>query len=176
MGCLCAAVQGMDETADNGAQAFYLTVCVLTNMPAHRPLIHWKRFNIQTYEEGGRFGQKMVDNLTGLIVGVPHLACAALRCWLTAPLNSLSGRRGIIWTFCFIAAVASIWERVANSTVNLFITRFVLGLDIGPKSTTAPFYAAECSPAPVRGALVVTWQMWTAFGIMLGNLWMLETT
>ena len=29
-------------------------------------------------------------------------------------------------------------------------------------------YAAECSPAPIRGALVMMWQMWTAFGIMLG--------
>lgn len=29
-------------------------------------------------------------------------------------------------------------------------------------------YAAECSPAPIRGALVMMWQMFTAFGIMLG--------
>lgn len=29
-------------------------------------------------------------------------------------------------------------------------------------------FAAECSPPKVRGALVMQWQMWTAFGIMLG--------
>lgn len=112
----------------------------------------------------------MVDNLTGLVVGAPYLACAILGCWLTAPLNSLLGRRGTIWISCFIAAVASIWEAVANSWVNLFISRFVLGLGIGSKSTTVPVYAAECSPAPIRGALVMMWQMWTAFGIMLGNI------
>jgi sugar porter (SP) family MFS transporter len=66
--------------------------------------------------------------------------------------------------------VASIWEGVANSWPNLFIARFVLGLGIGAKSTTVPVYSAETSPAPIRGALVMMWQMWTAFGIMLGYI------
>lgn len=48
------------------------------------------------------------------------------------------------------------------------IARFFLGLGIGPKSSTVPVYAAECSPAPIRGALVMMWQMFTAFGIMVG--------
>lgn len=38
------------------------------------------------------------------------------------------------------------------------------GLGIGPKSSTVPVYSAECAPAPIRGALVMMWQMWTAFG------------
>ena len=44
------------------------------------------------------------------------------------------------------------------------------GLGIGPKSATIPIYAAECTPAAIRGALVMMWQMWTAFGIMLGYI------
>lgn len=131
---LAAAVQGMDETVNNGAQAFYL-----------------KRFNIVSKAEGGRFSTSEVDNLTGLVVGAPYLACAILGCWLTEPLNRLFARRGTIFISCFIAAVASIWEGVANSWVNLFLARFVLGLGIGSKSTTVPVYAAECSPAPIRG-------------------------
>ncbi|KAL1848474.1 hypothetical protein Plec18170_008072 [Paecilomyces lecythidis] len=146
---LAAAVQGMDETVNNGAQAIYL-----------------KRLNITT----DRFSQSMVDNLTGLVVGAPYLACALLGCWLTEPLNRYFARRGTIFISCVIAAVASIWEGVANSWVNLFIARFVLGLGIGSKSSTVPVYAAECSPPPIRGALVMMWQMWTAFGIMLGNI------
>ena len=140
---MCAAVQGMDETVNNGAQTYYL-----------------KRFNITEQ----RFSGNMVDNLTGLVVGAPYLACAILGCWLTAPLNALVGRRGTIFISCAIAAIASIWEGVANSWVNLFLARFFLGLGIGSKSSTTPVYAAECSPAPVRGALVMMWQMWTAFG------------
>lgn len=97
----------------------------------------------------------MQDVLTGLIVGAPYLCCAILGCWVTQPLNSLLARRGTIFLSCAIAAVASIWEGVANSWVNLFIARFVLGLGIGPKSSTVPVYSAECAPAPIRGALVM---------------------
>lgn len=50
----------------------------------------------------------------------------------------------------------------------MFIARFFLGFGIGPKSATTPMFAAECAPKLVRGALVMQWQMWTAFGIMLG--------
>lgn len=31
----------------------------------------------------------------------------------------------------------------------------------------SPVYAAECSPAAIRGALVMMWQMWTAYVIYL---------
>src|ERR1700761_4873571 len=50
----------------------------------------------------------------------------------------------------------------------MFVARFFLGLGIGPKSATVPIYAAETTPPAIRGALVMQWQMWTAFGIMLG--------
>jgi sugar porter (SP) family MFS transporter len=112
----------------------------------------------------------MQGYITGLVVGAPYLACAVLGSWLTEPLNKYLARRGTIFVSCLIAAVASIWEGLANSWVNLFLARFVLGLGIGSKSSTVPVYAAECSPAPIRGALVMMWQMWTAFGIMLGNI------
>lgn len=49
------------------------------------------------------------------------------------------------------------------------IARFFLGFGIGPKSATVPIYAAETTPPAIRGALVMQWQVWTAFGIMLGN-------
>lgn len=50
----------------------------------------------------------------------------------------------------------------------MFIARFALGFGIGPKSATVPIYAAETTPPAIRGALVMQWQMWTAFGIMVG--------
>jgi len=69
-----------------------------------------------------------------------------------------------------IAALASIWEAFTYSWPQLFVARLFLGLGIGPKSATAPIYTAECSPAPIRGALVMQWQVWTAFGIALGDI------
>lgn len=50
----------------------------------------------------------------------------------------------------------------------MFIARFALGFGIGPKSATVPIYAAETAPPAIRGALVMCWQMFTAFGIMVG--------
>ena len=137
---LAAAVQGMDETANNGANSLYLDILNVAG------------------DNVTRFDANMQDNLTGLIVGAPYLACALLGCWLTEPLNYVFARRGTIFISCVIAAVASVWEGVANSWVNLFLARFVLGLGIGSKSTTVPVYSAECSPAPIRGALVMMWQ------------------
>lgn len=48
---------------------------------------------------------------------------------MTEPMNKIFARRGTIFISCLIAAIASIWEGVANSWVNLFIARFV-SLDI----------------------------------------------
>jgi MFS family permease len=91
-------------------------------------------------------------------------------CWMTDPINRFLGRRGCIFWSCVIAGVASIWEAFTYSWQQLFVARLLLGVGIGPKSATAPIYTAECSPAPIRGALVMQWQMWTAFGIALGDV------
>lgn len=41
---------------------------------------------------------------------------------------------------------------------------------MGCKGATVPIFAAENAPASIRGALVMTWQLWTAFGIFLGTV------
>lgn len=40
---------------------------------------------------------------------------------------------------------------------------------MGLKEVTVPVFSAEIAPANIRGALVMTWQIWTAFGIFLGT-------
>lgn len=147
MCAMCAVVQGMDETVINGAQIYF-----------------WERFHLDDSSIGN------TEWIQGLVVGAPYLCCAVIGCALTEPLNNLIGRRGVIWLSCFIAGVASIWEAFTYNWKQMFLARLLLGLGIGPKSTTVPVYSAECSPAPIRGALVMMWQMWTAFGIMLGYI------
>ncbi len=140
---LGAATQGMDESVNNGANAIYPKQLGFANKGA-------------IYQ--------------GVAVSAPYLACAVLGCWLNEPLNRYFGRRGTIFISCFVAAAASIWEAFTYSWGQLFAARFVLGLGIGAKSSTIPVYTAECAPASIRGALVMQWQVWTAFGIMLGNI------
>ncbi|OQO13302.1 hypothetical protein B0A48_01530 [Cryoendolithus antarcticus] len=139
---LCAGsaiVQGMDQTAVNGAQTFY-----------------FEEFNIT-----GVWQQ-------GLLNGAPYLCSVLIGCWTNAPLNKLFGRRGTIFVSCIVSFITGIWMAAANSWYNLLIARFALGLAVGAKSSTTPVYAAECAPKNIRGALTMMWQMWTAFGIMLG--------
>jgi MFS family permease len=40
---------------------------------------------------------------------------------------------------------------------------------MGLKEVTVPVFSAENSPANIRGGLVMSWQVWTAFGILLGT-------
>lgn len=46
--------------------------------------------------------------------------------------------------------------------------RLLLGVGMGLKEVTVPVYSAENAPAIIRGGLVMSWQLWTAFGIFLG--------
>jgi len=79
---MAAVVQGMDETVVNGAQLYYV-----------------QQFDIQP----PRFSQSQASWIVGLVNSGPYLACAVLGGWLTEPLNSLMGRRGVIFLSCFIA-------------------------------------------------------------------------
>ncbi|EGG06494.1 uncharacterized protein MELLADRAFT_86594 [Melampsora larici-populina 98AG31] len=144
---MAAIVQGMDESVVNGAMLYYD-----------------EEFGIASD------GSNKTALIQGLVNSAPYLCCAVFACWLTDPLNRLMGRRGVIFLSCAIAGLASIWEAFTYSWPQLFAARLVLGLGIGPKSATAPIYTAECAPAPIRGALVMQWQMWTAFGIALGDI------
>ncbi|KAG8630400.1 hypothetical protein KVT40_002019 [Elsinoe batatas] len=134
-----AIVQGMDQTAVNGAQLFYQ----------------------QDFEIFDPW-------IFGLVNGAPYLCSAAIGCWLSPSWNKYLGRRGTIFISCFISVASGIWQAATFSTWQLFAARFVAGFAVGAKSSTTPAYAAECAPPRIRGALGTQWQMWTAFGIMLG--------
>jgi hypothetical protein len=45
------------------------------------------------------------------------------------------------------------------------ICRLLLGLGMGPKASTVPVYAAENTPASIRGGLVMSWQMWASIQV-----------
>lgn len=134
----------IDETVVNGGQIFYK-----------------RQFGINGDDSRSTW-------LTGLLNSAPYLCSAVIGCWLTVPFNHVFGRRGTLFITCFFSAAACLWQGFVNSWWHMFIARFFLGFGIGPKSATCPIYAAETSPPQIRGALVMQFQMWTAFGIMLG--------
>lgn len=51
----------------------------------------------------------------------------------------------------------------------LVACRVLLGIGMGLKEVTVPVFSAEVAPKSIRGGLVMSWQVWTAFGILLGT-------
>lgn len=143
LGSMAAAVQGMDESVVNGATLFYPTAMGIPDM-------------------------KNSDLIEGLVNGAPYLCCAIV-CWSSDFWNRLMGRKWVIFWTCFISAITCIWQGLVSlNWYHLFIARFCLGLGVGVKSATVPAYAAETTPAKIRGSLVMLWQFFTAVGIMFG--------
>ncbi|KAG6088890.1 hypothetical protein E4U15_004883 [Claviceps sp. LM218 group G6] len=140
-----AAVQGWDQTGSNGANIFF---------PAY-------------YGIGGSSTHDKI--IVGLINAGPYIGSALIGCWLSDPLNNYFGRRGTI----FFSAHFCIWPVIGSALCHTWeqqlACRILMGIGMGAKASTVPIYAAENAPASIRGALVMSWQMWTAFGIMLGT-------
>jgi MFS family permease len=139
-----AAVQGWDQTGSNGANLSFPTVFGIGSSSNHDTL------------------------LLGLVNSAPYIGSAFLGCWVSDPLNFFFGRRGTIFVaavFCFLPVIGAAFTQTWQQ---LFVCRLLLGFGMGAKGSTVPIFAAENAPATIRGALVMSWQMWTAFGIFLG--------
>ncbi|KOS22529.1 putative polyol transporter 1 [Escovopsis weberi] len=140
-----AAVQGWDQTGSNAAN-----LAIPIALGINRESI----------------GDKLI---LGLVNSGPYIGTALLGCWLSDPFNNFFGRRGSIFisgNFCLWTVIGSAF---CNSWQQLLACRILLGIGMGAKASTVPIFAAENSPAPIRGALVMSWQMWNAFGIFLGT-------
>ncbi|KAJ2969943.1 hypothetical protein NQ176_g8414 [Zarea fungicola] len=140
-----AAVQGWDQTGANGATIFF---------PKY-------------YGIGGDSAREQI--LVGLINAAPYIGSAFLGCWLSDPLNNYFGRRGTIWFSAHFCIWPVIGSAFCHTWQQQLACRLLMGIGMGSKASTVPIYAAENAPASIRGALVMSWQMWTAFGIMLGT-------
>ena len=146
-----AAVQGWDQTGSNGANLSFP-----------------KAFGIGNGDTPGAPNQDRDNWLVGLINAAPYIASAFFGCWCSDPLNHYIGRRGTIFVAAIFCLFSVIGSACAQTWQQLFVTRLLLGVGMGCKASVVPIYAAENCPASVRGGLVMSWQMWTAFGIFLG--------
>lgn len=149
-----AAVQGWDQTGSNGANLSWPTAFGVPDDSSQQGK-PWYWTDIW---------------LVGIVNAGPYFGSAFIGCWLSDPLNNFFGRRGTIFfsaVFCFLSVLGS---AVSQNWYQLFVTRLLLGIGMGAKASTVPIFSAENVPAAIRGGLVMSWQMWTAFGILLGTL------
>lgn len=142
-----AAVQGWDQEGSNGAN---LSFPDALGIPESGPNAYRNQW------------------LVGVVNSAPYIGAAVIGCWLSDPVNRLLARRGTIFVSAIFCVLSPIGGAVAQTWPQLFITRILLGIGMGLKASTVPIFCAENTPASIRGGLVMSWQLWTAFGIFLG--------
>ncbi|KAH6695446.1 hypothetical protein F5X68DRAFT_163696 [Plectosphaerella plurivora] len=141
---IAAAVQGWDQTGTNGANLSF-------------PIAF------------GIHGQTGVDPwIVGFINAAPYMAASMFGCWLCDPLNFYFGRRLTIFVSAIFCIFPVIGSGVSQTWEQLLVNRLLMGIGMGLKASTVPVFAAESAPPNIRGALVMSWQMYTALGICVG--------
>ena len=106
--------------------------------------------------------------LLGLINSGLYLSNALCGSWLSEPVNNRIGRRGAIFFASALCLIGNLGSSIISSWPLILFFRLVLGTGLGLNASTVAVYAAECAPAYIRGGLAVSWQMFTAFGILIG--------
>ncbi|KAF2125368.1 D-xylose-proton symporter [Dothidotthia symphoricarpi CBS 119687] len=152
---VAAAIQGWDQTGSNGAN-----------------LTFGRALGIPDSGDACTAAGTCERNswIIGFINACPYIAIALFTAWISDPINDLIGRRGTIFVAAIFSLFAPIGQGASQTWPQLAVCRVLLGIGMGLKEVTVPVFSAENVPASVRGGLVMSWQIWTAFGIFLGTV------
>ncbi|KAI4777754.1 MFS transporter [Aureobasidium sp. EXF-3400] len=150
-----AAIQGWDQTGSNGANLSFPQEFGIADTGA-------------LCESMGNCERN--SWIVGAINAAPYMALCVIfsACWLSDPINHYVGRRGTIFLGTIFNLLAPIGQALSQTWPQILVCRILLGIGMGLKEVTVPIFSAKNAPAVIRGALVMSWQMWVAFGIMLG--------
>ncbi|KAF2173431.1 hypothetical protein M409DRAFT_61842 [Zasmidium cellare ATCC 36951] len=154
MNSLGAVIQGWDQTGSNGANLSFPQEFGIADTPPY--------CSVATGECARR------TCLVGFVNSAPFIAIAFFAAWISDPLNERVARRGTIFIGCIFSLLAPIGSAFAQNWGQLVACRILLGIGMGLKEVTVPVYGAECDPSTIRGGLVMTWQLFTALGVVLG--------
>lgn len=138
---LAAVNFGHDESAVGGAQLQFLKQFGVTNA-----------------------------NIQGLLNAAPYLAAGTVGTASAIVLNHWFGRRWLIFVSCLFGVGGSLWQAFTQSMGSMLAARLFLGIGMGLNSSAVPMLIAESSPAKSRGAFLMLWQTFVAFGVMLGSI------
>ncbi|KAL5387436.1 hypothetical protein DPSP01_003659 [Paraphaeosphaeria sporulosa] len=157
---IAAAIQGWDQTGSNGANLTFAQQFGIPDGPA------------SFCDESPANTALCRKNswIVGFVNSCPYIAIALFTAWISDPINDLIGRRGTIFIAAIFSVLAPIGSGLTQHWGQLAACRVLLGVGMGLKEVTVPVFSAENVPASVRGGLVMSWQIWTAFGIFLGTV------
>ncbi|KAM3481803.1 hypothetical protein MY8738_004299 [Beauveria namnaoensis] len=154
---IAAAIQGWDQTGSNGANLGFPEALGIPDFkPACGP-----------DETMGLCAKNAW--IVGFVNAMPYITICLFAGWISDPLNELMGRRGVIFVAAIFSLLAPFGMALSQTWGQLAASRMLLGIGMGLKEVTVPVYSAENAPTVIRGGLVMSWQLWTAFGIFLGT-------
>ncbi|KAK9489647.1 hypothetical protein V1508DRAFT_444270 [Lipomyces doorenjongii] len=154
---IAAAIQGWDQTGSNGANLTWASALGIPdngdycNISANAAICNKNSW------------------IVGFVNSCPYIAITVFAAWLSDPVNNILARRGTIFLAAIFSLCAPIGTGLAQNWGQIVASRILLGIGMGLKEVTVPVYSAEVAPPNIRGGLVMSWQIWTAFGILLGT-------
>jgi hypothetical protein len=150
---IAAAIQGWDQTGSNGA-----------NLTFHQALGIPDSAGSSCGPVANQGECAKNSWIIGFVNSIPYITIALFAGWISDPLNDLLGRRGVIFIAAIFSLLAPFGMALSQTWGQLAACRMLLGIGMGLKEVTVPVFSAENAPAIIRGGLVMSWQVWTAFG------------
>ncbi|KJX99173.1 MFS sugar transporter like protein [Zymoseptoria brevis] len=149
--CVAAVVQGWNQTASNGANLSWPEQLNIGPLDGCNP-------------KGGAAW------IFAIVNAAPYFSASFIGCWLSDPISEyFFGRRPPIAISGALILASMIGGACVHTWQQLLACRVILGIGMGTKASMVPVFAAEISPAHIRGSLVMNWQLFDALGIFLGS-------
>ncbi|OTB10048.1 hypothetical protein K445DRAFT_27974 [Daldinia sp. EC12] len=156
---LAAFLQGFVQSSINGASLY----------PAEFGLPNVTSTKVNSTASGEDDSNPQLDDWKlGATNASPFFFAALLGCWLSLPLNDLIGRRGAMAVAACLIFASSLGSAWCSTWRALLCVRIINGIGMGVKACSTPILAAETAVGFWRGSFILAWQLWVAFGIMIG--------
>ncbi|XP_062840158.1 solute carrier family 2, facilitated glucose transporter member 11 isoform X2 [Anolis carolinensis] len=117
----------------------------------------------------GAFGTRLCWSLVVSLFPLGGLAGALL----AGPLALKAGRKKSLLlnnAFVLLSAVLVVSSRAAKSIEMVFLGRFLAGVNAGVGLSVQPMYLGESAPRDLRGCVSLTCAIFTALGLVLGQV------
>ncbi|XP_065760069.1 solute carrier family 2, facilitated glucose transporter member 11 isoform X2 [Muntiacus reevesi] len=138
------------------------------------PTLHIQEFTNETWRM--RTGQPLPDHLVllvwSLIVSLYPLG-GLLGALLAGPLAVTLGRKkSLLVNNVFVLAAAALFgfSRRAGSFEMIMLGRLLVGISAGVGMNVQPMYLGESAPKELRGAVAMTSAIFTALGLVMGQV------
>ncbi|KAI0420769.1 sugar transporter-domain-containing protein [Xylaria grammica] len=152
---LAAFLQGFVQSSINGASLY-----------ADQFGLH----TVKPHEDTGHSPPRPTSNewKLGAVNASPFLFAALVGCWLALPINERVGRRGAMAIAACLILASSLGAAFCSNWQQLFGVRVLNGIGMGIKAVSTPILASETAVGYWRGTSILAWQLWVAFGIVVG--------